>query len=286
MKSLFKTFYTYIAKTIFVVSFFMFVFFGTLLFSEVFILNNIAGVSENQTTQNVTQNTRVDTTSAGLDVKVAPGEILPISIKLSNFGGGKKVDVTITYGIFNEKGVQIYTTTETIAVETTANFVKTIQIPFGTAPGKYIAKASIVYQGQVVPATTQFPFTVEQKILGLFQSDFILYGGITLLVSILVSLIALAFTKRRRTRSTPLDYSDIPHDERVFFELLSDTIMEMRQRVGDSALQIARKIDGLVIDEKSGRILKLTGKPSKIIAELVSGYEQAIGKKVSFSFRK
>src|SRR3989344_8622170 len=109
----------------------------------------------------VIQGARVDTLSAGLVTRVAPGELLPISIKLSNFGGGRKVDVTITYGIYNSDNQAVYVTSETVAVETTASFIKTIQIPFDAAPGKYVAKASIAYKDQLVPATTDFPFTVE-----------------------------------------------------------------------------------------------------------------------------
>ncbi|MBI3633385.1 MAG: hypothetical protein HY226_03785 [Candidatus Vogelbacteria bacterium] len=230
---------------------------------------------------------RVDTESAGLVLRVAPGELLPISVKLSNFGGGKKVDVLVKYYILTDSGVEIYSSEETVAVETTASFVKTIQVPFGAAPGIYFAKTAIVYGGQLVPATTQFPFTVERKILGIFQSDFILYSGIILILGVLLFYLARLFAEHRRlARFTPFDYSDIPHDERVFFELLSDTIMSMRQRVGDQAIEVARKVDGMVVDDKTGRVLKITGSPSKVIAGLVSGYEKALGKKVSFSFRK
>jgi hypothetical protein len=231
--------------------------------------------------------TRVDTSSAGLTMRVAPGEILPISVKLANFGGGKRVDVLVKYSIINSAGDEIYSTNETVAVETTANFVKTIQIPFSTPPGNYIAKTSIIYGGQEVPATTQFPFIVEQKILGLFRSEFFLYGGITLLVSIFAGLFGYALVKRRRqSRFAPIDYSDVPKEDRIFYELISDTVMSMRQKVGDDALDIASGIDGLVIDEKTGRVLKLTRFPSKVVADLVSGYEKSLGKKVSFSFRK
>ncbi len=233
------------------------------------------------------KDSRVDTDSAGLVVKVAPGELLPISVKLSNFGGGKRVDVLVTYLIVTSAGKEIYSTTETVAVETTANFVKTIQVPFGTAPGIYTAKTSIVYQGQVVPAATQFPFTVERKILGIFQSDFFLYGGITTLVSIFMLALGHSLIKRsRRARFTPFDYSDIPHDQRTFYEILSDTIMEMRGRVGDDAINIAAHIDGLKIDKETGRVLAFTEHPSKIIATLVSEYEKLLGKKVSFSLRR
>lgn len=230
---------------------------------------------------------RVDTSSVGLVVKVAPGELLPISIKLSKFGGGKRVDVLIKYSIFTSAGEEIYGSDETVAVETTANFVKTVPVPFTAVPGTYTVRTSIIYEGQLVPATTQFPFTVERKILGLFQSDFFLYGGITLLFSIFMLLLGRELIKRRRrARFTPLDYSDIPHAKRTFYEILSDTIMEMRARAGDDALLIAANIDGLTIDKETGRVLAFTEHPSKIIATLVYEYEKLLGQKVSFSFRR
>lgn len=230
---------------------------------------------------------QVQTSGAGLVSRVAPGEFLPLSVKLLNFGNNNKVDVTISYKITDTLGKVIYSADETVAVETTATFVKTIQIPFETIPGRYIAKSSIIYLGQVTPATTEFPFTVERKILGIFQSDFLLFGGIISLVSILMLVLGRALVKRRRkVRSAPLDYSEIPSDKRVFYELISDTIMTMRLKVGERALDIAKQIGDLSIDEKTGRVLKLTGQPSKVIAELVLGYEKALGEKVSFSFRR
>jgi hypothetical protein len=235
------------------------------------------------------KNNQVDTSNAGTVTKVAPGEILPVSIKLSNFGGSQRVDVSITYAIFSSAGNEIYSTSETVAVETTNNFVKTIQIPYGTSPGIYEAKTSIIYAGQLVPATTQFPFTVERKIFGLFQSDFFLYGGVTALITIIAGismfLLSRAFIKRRRaTRFTSFDYSNISRDKRTFYEILSDTITSMRGRVGDEALLIASHIEGLKID-KNGRVLELTGPPSKTIALLVLEYEKILGKRVSFALR-
>jgi len=234
----------------------------------------------------VTKNAQVDTSNAGVVVKVAPGELLPISVKLSNFGGGNRVDVLVAYSIVTSAGQEIYSSSETVAVETTDNFVKTIQIPFGTAPGIYTAKTSITYNGQLVPATTQFSFTVERKIFGLFQSDFFLYGGITLFASICVVFLGYVLVRRRhKTRFVPFDYSNIPRAERTFYEILSDTIAQMRGRVGDDALTIASRINGLKIDTETGRILDLNESPAKIIATLVSEYEKLLGKKVSFSFR-
>lgn len=235
----------------------------------------------------INKGAQVDTSNAGITVKVAPGELLPVSVKLSNFGGVKRVDVLVKYSIFTDAGQEIYTNEETVAVETTASFVKTIQIPFSAAPGIYTAKTSITYQGQLVPATTQFSFTVERKIFGLFQSDFYRYGGITLLASLLMFVFGLALIRRRRKgRFAPFDYSAIPRDKRTFYEILSDTIMQMRGRVGDDALLIAANIKGLEINKETGRVLAITEPPAKIIATLVSEYEKTLGKKVSFSFRR
>lgn len=217
--------------------------------------------------------------------KVAPGELLPVSVKLSNFGGGKRVDVLVKYSILNSSGTEIYSTSETVAVETTASFIKSVEVPADAAPGTYTAKTAVIYPGQLTPATTQFPFTVERKILGIFQSGFILYGSIVLVVSILLVLLGRFLVKRRVSRFVPFDYSNIPHYQRTFYEILSDTIMQMRGRVGDDALLIAANIDGLKINEK-GRVLAMTQSPAKIIATLVSEYEKRLGKKVSFSLRR
>jgi hypothetical protein len=266
-------------KTIFLAVFFVCIFFCAMVFTR--------STSSAQAVQDVTQNATVNTTSAGLVTRVAPGDILPISVKLLNFGGGQKVDVTIGYGIFNSKGVQVYITTETVAVETTANFVKTIQIPFNTPPGEYVAKASIIYQDQIVPATTQFSFTVENKILGLFQSDFYFYGIIILIITIVAGLVGYFWTKQSQAnRLVPYEYNKIPKKERIFYKIISDTIMEMRYRVGDKALDIAKSIDDLVIDEDSGKVLQIKADPAKIIAALVLKYEKSLGQKMSFAFER
>ena len=95
----------------------------------------------------------------------------------------------------------------------------------------------------------------------------------------------LVVKKRRARRLTPHDYSHVPKDSRIYYELISDTIMQMRYRVGDMALEIAQKVDGLVIDEKSGRVLDLKKSPAKVIALLILYYEKYLGERISFSLR-
>lgn len=131
----------------------------------------------------------VKTSSANLVTRVAPGELLPVSVKLVNFGGGRRVDVTIDYYILNEKGDIVLTEKETVAVETTASFIKILQIPRDIQPGQYTAESSITYQGQKVPATANYQFTVERKIAGMFVSQFLIYGVITLIVGFTFAII-------------------------------------------------------------------------------------------------
>jgi hypothetical protein len=239
----------------------------------------------------VTRSAQVQTANAGLTSKLAPGEILPVSVSLANFGGGTQIDVLVHYDISTKDASKtIVSTDETVVVATTNTFVKTIQIPFEAPSGIYTVKASATYKGQTVPATTSFDIEIEPKILGVFRGTLFVYGGISLLAMVGVICIIYALLRRsyspRSTRSGVIDYSDIPKNQRVFYELISDTVMNMRQQVGQEALNIATAIDGLEIDEYSGRVIRLSGRPSKIIADLVSGYERSLGKKVNFIFRQ
>lgn len=74
----------------------------------------------------------LETVNSALNVKVAPGELLHVAVKLSNFGGGSRVDVILTYLVTSLKGEEIFKSTETVAVETTNNFAKNLQIPAET----------------------------------------------------------------------------------------------------------------------------------------------------------
>jgi hypothetical protein len=120
-----------------------------------------------------------------------------------------------------------------------------------------------------------------------FQTTFILYVAILLFSLVFLTAVVLFIRKKYHhiSRSSPIDYADMPSDMRTFYEILSDTVMDMRQRVGDQAIIIANSVPGLKIDPDSGKVLSISESPSKIIAELVSKYEMELGKKVSFLFR-
>ncbi|MCR4325596.1 MAG: hypothetical protein NUV59_02205 [Patescibacteria group bacterium] len=221
--------------------------------------------------------------SEGLRSSAAPGESIAFSVQLSNFGSQKRADVTVFFRLFDERGTQVYAESETVAVDTTASFVKRIPVPEGALPGAYTVETSLSYAGQEVPATSRFTFTVGPPVR-MTDNSAIYFAGIALA---LLLILGLVYTLRVRSRGRFVihDYSDKPKEERIYYEIISDTIGQMRQRAGDRALDVATHTQGLVVDEKTGRVLKITDSPAKVVAGLVSGYEKALGKKVSFSFR-
>ena len=75
--------------------------------------------------------------------KVAPNESVPISVKISNFGVPKRVDVTVNYIILDGSGNKINSTSDTVAVDTTATYIKYVHIPNGTKEGTYTAKTEL-----------------------------------------------------------------------------------------------------------------------------------------------
>ncbi|MBP7806382.1 hypothetical protein KA057_01735 [Candidatus Gracilibacteria bacterium] len=219
--------------------------------------------------------------------KVAPGELLPVSVKLLNVSGTRRLDVQVYYSVISRGNESVYSSSETVAVETTASFVKMVQIPYYLVPGVYSVQVSIKYDGQAVPATSHFPFTVESKIGGIFRTTLLTYAILSILGALIMAGCVIIFRKKyhQTSRLSPIDYSNVPSNIRTFYEIISDTIMDMRQRVGDQAILIANSIDGLKLDPESGKVLSISENPSKIIAELVSKYELELGKKVSFLFR-
>lgn len=225
--------------------------------------------------------------------RIAPGEFLPISLKLTNFGSNQRIDVAISYKIFNnaDKDVflqkEVYSESETAAVETTASFVKRIQIPYNFKSGLYTLVTIVNYPFQEQSAVSKTPFLVEEKIGGFFKSDlktYLIFFAITILAIIIVAAIAvLALTRRKASRTNNYyDYSDKPKDQIVYYEMLSGIIFQARLRIGDKAIDIAREMPGLEISNKTGKITNITENPAKIISQLIAEYEKVLGQPLSF----
>ncbi len=76
---------------------------------------------------------------------LAPGDELLSSIKLVNLGSEGRIDVFLDYWIVDSEDNIVLKKTETVAVETQANFVRSFDVPENVSPGNYRLYAKITY---------------------------------------------------------------------------------------------------------------------------------------------
>jgi len=229
----------------------------------------------------------ISLTSEGNSSTYAPGEFLSFSIKLVNFGSLKRGDVGVTYQIIDKDVHEVYASSETVAVDTTASFVKRLPLPTTIKAGSYYLVTNLTYPGQDQPAVSKFSFKIENKIGNIFTSQLIIWSLMVGLIIFVIIVIAYILIRRSRSAHSPVfDYTDKPMGEMVYYEILSDMISQMRKRVGNDALAIAEDIPDLEINPKNGKIINIKKEPAKIIALLVFRFEKLTGQKLSFGLRQ
>jgi len=212
------------------------------------------------------------------------GEDLVFSIKLLNFGSQSRVDVIVTYIMANSQGRTLASQQETVAVDTTASFIKHMPIPQGTPAGTYILRASIAYPNQLAPAVTEFQFIVIRQLFGMPVSTFYMMAGAVVGISgAFLAILRWLLRRQRRLAVTENDYSDKPPGQRIYYELLGNAIYHMRLQVGERALEIACSIPDLVVDPQNGKVESIEGNPSKIMELLILRYETLLGQKAAIT---
>ena len=217
--------------------------------------------------------------------RAAPGENMPVRVRLSNFGDASRADGTITYAIVDSDGREVQSESETVAIETTATFIHSLLLPNSIQPGQYTVRVFVSYRGQQAPAVSSYPFTVERKIAGIFESDLLRYGIIALVSVLFVLGLVWIFEKYHHRAVARHDYSEIESKDRIYYEMVSDIIQQMRLHEGDKALLMAAKIPGLSIDTASGRVSHVEKDPATVVASLVSEYESVFGKHINLSLK-
>lgn len=204
---------------------------------------------------------------------VAPGQSLPVSIKLLNMGGSGRVDVLLTYKILDFANNTVSEELETVAVETTANFIKQVKIPSDLKPGRYYLLADLEYPDQKFPAVAKIPFQVENKYLGLFLNQLLILAAVILGGFILIWLLVYFINKPRRVITSKFEYKKIPAKLKPYYELISDIILTMRLHLGDKAVKIANEIDGLNVSAQ-GEVLEIKKEPAEIVTLLTVAFQQ------------
>jgi len=215
---------------------------------------------------------KIEVTTIDQFQKVAPGESLPISMKLLNMGGSGRVDVEITYRIEDSNKKVLSEELETVAVETTASFIKQVKIPPDLKPGKYFVLADMKYPDQKVPAVSRMPFQIENKYLGFFQDQLLILLCIIVICVFIIVLVIHYINKNRRVVVSQFDYKDVPSTMKPYYELISDIMLTMRLHLGDKAIKIANQIEGLEVDD-NGKVLQLKKEPMEIVTLLTLQYE-------------
>jgi len=212
--------------------------------------------------------------------RYATGDSLPVNIALKNYGAGTRTDVVVTCTISDAGGHDVYSENETISVAAASSFTRSITIPRNLKNGEYTLTSDIAYPEQVLPSDSKFRFMIETKFLGIFVNDLIVYAASIIALAIVFALIGRRYAKKRVGRNAPFEYENIDERQRMFYEITSDVIAQMRYRIGNRALELAGEVQGLKIDKRTGRILKITKDPSEVIAMLIYRYEKHLGIKI------
>ncbi|MFA5188750.1 MAG: hypothetical protein WC460_05300 [Patescibacteria group bacterium] len=219
---------------------------------------------------------KIEVTTIDQFQKVAPGESLPVSMKLFNMGGSGRVDVEITYRIEDINKKIVTEELETVAVETTASFIKQVKIPPDLKPGKYFVVADMKYSDQKVPAVSKMPFQIEHKFLGFFLGQWKIFGLVIFVGVSLILLVSYLINKNRKIIVSQFDYKDVNPQLKPYYELISDIILTMRLHMGDKAIKLANQIGGLQVSDL-GRVLSLEKEPMEIVTLLTLEYEKDLG---------
>jgi hypothetical protein len=218
---------------------------------------------------------RIEVSTIDQFQKAAPGESLPISLKLYNMGGSGRVDVIITYRLENKQQTIFSEETDTVAVETTASFIKQVKIPSNLIPGQYFIEASMKYPDQKTPAISRLPFQIEYKYFGFFINQLLILIGVIIVGCILSLSVFWLINKRRKIVVSQFEYKNIDKKLKPFYQLISDIILNMRQHLGDKAIILANQIAGLKVAE-SGEVLLIEKEPMEIVTLLSLAYEKSL----------
>jgi uncharacterized membrane protein len=74
---------------------------------------------------------------------VNPGTDVWFTVKLLNLANTQRLDVTLSYDIFDSKGQSVAHNSKTVAIETQASFVADLKIPKSALPGDYSVNVAV-----------------------------------------------------------------------------------------------------------------------------------------------
>jgi len=214
---------------------------------------------------------------------VQPGERLYFELAIKYPENKTRKDLRLHYQIVQNGNV--LTQTKVLrAIETQASFMDFITVPMQIKAGSYVLNIVIEdYEHLHKEVSVSFAITPKRNPTLILAGGAVL-GILFLIVLLLIVQIAYTRTQWKKALKAQHDYTNIPLGRRIYYEMISDAIGQMRMRVGRQAIMIASNIDGLTIS-KDGRVDNISKDPSEVIAELVRVYKNEFGKDVSFALK-
>lgn len=114
---------------------------------------------------------------------IGAGEQLWFTVKLLNLASTKRRDVTLVYAII-EEDKELFSKTETVAVETQASFVGSLHIPEHTQAGKHILRVTL--NDVTLPDSVSSEISFNVKAGSTPRSRVYWYYGASVLVILLI----------------------------------------------------------------------------------------------------
>lgn len=172
------------------------------------------------------------------------------------------------------------------AIETQASFMDFIVIPESAEGGMHNIKV-VISDYEDLKEEVSASFHVKKSGNEQLKTYFYILMGVIILVGVMVGIQILVSRKLRTLIKVSSSSGGMKSkDEKVYHDFIGGIVKQMYSNIGDNALQVANKVDGLKVDAKTGKIIDIKGNPAAIAATLVSKYQKISGNKISFFLGK
>ncbi len=158
-----------------------------------------------------------------LTKEINPGQPVRSQVTLYNMGMTKKIDVTIGYTVkevYTEKIVA--KDSETLAIESSLSFVRTIALPKTISIGKYTIEAVAYYENKTATGVSSFDVVETPAIMLFLISIFTSWYPYAIVAAIIVLLLIRLLLRRMRERRAknakyifPVDFKKLPKGIKV-----------------------------------------------------------------------
>ncbi len=211
----------------------------------------------------------VNNANFGVGIQVGGGMIDSFMLKVTNFGFQIPLDATIS-GITAE--IKRHNTIGTANGGSTYGYVDHVRMTICYIPPLEVDITPVKSLIQPSPeAKPNKMFSLSRNLKQLIY--LILLSGVSYALFLAFKKLAIH------------NYSNVPDENRAYYETISDMITQMHNSIGDSAFKIADAVGGLAVDRKNGRVLNITKNPDEVISALFIRYENAYKKKLKVDVR-